>query len=255
MWFEMKKRILVSLLIIVLILPATVLAQDVNLNPEQPADPNLKKKMESNIVAEVNKRTITQKELLQKANINQLLMEINQIDQQFVQTLTSTESGQKVIKEYQKQQLDNLINNILLQQKAKNEGISLSQKEKEKLYQQQKNSIMKNNNLNQEQYVSILKKQNFKSEKEYKQQFFNNPQLKVNKLIEKKVVSDIEVTESEIKKTYEKNKEQFTKNNKTQSLEKVKPQIKEMLKQQKRSQQLSQYVSKLKKEADITKNI
>ncbi|TDS28215.1 SurA N-terminal domain-containing protein, partial [Halanaerobium congolense] len=153
----MKKKILSSLLIIVLILPVTVFAQDLDLNSKQPADPNLKNKMESNIVAKVNGEKITSKELAQKASTNQLLMKINQIDQQFLQTLTSTESGKKVLKEYQKQQLDNLINNILLQQKAENVGITLNQKEKEQLYQQQKKRILKNNNLNQEKYLSILK--------------------------------------------------------------------------------------------------
>lgn len=124
-----------------------------------------------------------------------------------------------------KLQLDNLINNILLQQKAENLGITLSQKEKEQLYQQQKKRILKNNNLNQEKYLSILKNQGYKNEKEYKQQFLKNPQLKVNKLIEEKVVSNVNVTSSEIKQFYEKNKEQFTKDDKTQALEKVKPQI------------------------------
>ncbi|SDF94956.1 SurA N-terminal domain-containing protein [Halanaerobium congolense] len=251
----MKKRILSSLLIIVLILPVTVFAQDLDLNSKQPADPNLKNKMESNIVAKVNGEKITSKELAQKASTNQLLMKINQIDQQFLQTLTSTESGKKVLKEYQKQQLDNLINNILLQQKAENVGITLNQKEKEQLYQQQKKRILKNNNLNQEKYLSILKNQGYKNEKEYKQQFLKNPQLKVNKLIEEKVVSNINVTSSEIKQFYEKNKEQFTKDDKTQPLEKVKPQIKELLKQQKRNKKISQYVKNIREKAEIKKNI
>ncbi|PTV93243.1 SurA-like protein [Halanaerobium saccharolyticum] len=251
----MKKIILSSLLIIVLILPVTVFAQDLNLNSKQPADPNLKNKMDSNIVARINGEKITKKELAQKANTNQLLMQINQIDQQFLQTLTTTESGQKVLKEYQKQQLDNLINNLLLQQKAEEKGISLSQKKKEKLYQQQKNAIIKNNNLTQEKYLSILKNRGFKNEKEYKQQFFKNPQLKVNKLIEEVVVSDLNVTKSEIKNFYEKNKEQFTKDDKVQPLEKVKPQIKELLKQQKRNNKISQYVKNIREKAEITKNI
>ncbi len=251
----MKKIILVSLLIIVLILPVTVLAQDINLNPEQPADPNLKNKIESNIIAKVNGEKITKKELAQEANINQILMEINQIDPQFVQTLTKTKSGKKVIEEYQKEQLDNLINNILLQQKAKKLGISLSEKEKENLYQKRKKSILKNNDLSQKQYLSILKKQGYENEKEYKKQFFNNPQLKVNKLVENKVISDIEISESEIKKIYEKNKDQFTQNNQSQDLEKVKAQIKEMLRRQKRNKQIKEYVDQLRTKAEITKNI
>jgi peptidyl-prolyl cis-trans isomerase C len=253
----MKKSILSFLLIIVLILPVTVFAQeqDLNLNSNQPADPALKTKMESNVVAKVNNETITQKELQQTANVNQLLMKINRIDQQFVQTLTSTRSGKNVIEKYRKKQLDNLINNVLLQQKAKNEGITIPQSEKEKLYQKQKKSILENNNLSQEQYLSALKRQGFKNEKEYKQQFFNNPQLKVNRLIEKEVVSDIEVTEAEIKEVYEKNKEQFTKNNETQSLEKVKPQLKQMLKQQKQNQAIQEYLQQLREDAEIEKNI
>lgn len=255
MWFKVKKLISTALVIILLILPVTAFAQTLNLNPEQPADPNLKNKIESGIIAEVNGQKITKKELAREANINRILTKVNKIDQQFVQALTRTESGKKVIEEYQKKQLDNLINNILLQQKAKKLGISLSQTEKEKLYQKRKKSILKNNDLSQKEYLSILNKQGFANEKEYKQQFFKNPQLKVNKLIENKVISNIEVSESEIKKVYEENKDQFTKNGQSQNLEKVKSQIKEMLKQQKRNKQIKEYVEQLRTKAEITKNI
>jgi hypothetical protein len=251
MWLKMEKKILALILIIVLAVPLTAAAQ----NSNQPADSNVKSKTEAKIVARVNGEKITNQQLAQETNLNQLLMGINRISPQFVQTLTNTESGQKVLAKYKEQQLESLINNLLLQQQVEQKGISLTQKEKNEIYQKQKKAILERNNLNQEKFLSILKKQGFKTEKEYKQKFVKNPQLKINKLVEKEVVSNLEVSEAEIKQTYQENKEQFTKNGKTQPLEKVKPQIKEMLKQQKRNKKISQYVENLREKAEIEKNI
>ena len=95
----MKKKILALILIIVLAVPLTAAAQ----NSNQPADSNVKSKTEAKIVARVNGEKITNQQLAQKTNLNQLLMGINRISPQFVQTLTNTESGQKVLAKYKEQ--------------------------------------------------------------------------------------------------------------------------------------------------------
>mgnify|MGYP000120139267 CR=1 FL=1 len=252
----MKKILLSLLLITVLMVPTTVMAQDMEINGEQPADSALAENINSNsAVAEVNGEKITQAELKQQANINQLLKRVSRIDQQLVKILAESKAGNNVLKEYQKQQLDSIIDNILLEQKAEEEGISLSSQEKDEIYQKQKQAILDQNKMDEDQFLSVLEKQGYENETEYKNEFLNNPQLKVNKLIEEEIAADIEVSESELKEAYESNKEIFAQGKENVSFEKLKPQLKQMLKQQKKRKKIDNYLSDLRKDAEITKNI
>ena len=236
--------------------PTTIMAQEMELDGQQPADPALEKNINSNsIVAEVNSEEITQAELKQQANINQLLKRVSRIDQQLVKILAESKAGNNVLKEYQKQQLDSIIDNILLEQKAEEEGISLSSQEKDEIYQKQKQAILEQNKMDEDQFLSVLEKQGYENETEYKNEFLNNPQLKVNKLIEEEIAADIEVSESELKEAYESNKEIFAQGKENVSFEKLKPQLKQMLKQQKKRKKIDNYLSDLRKDAEITKNI
>src|SRR6056297_2174524 len=129
-FLEMKKVLVSILLITVLMVPAAVMAQEMELDGDQPADLSLKENINSNsIVAEVNGEEITQQKLNQQANINQLLQRISRIDQQLVQILAESEAGSNVLKQYQKEQLNSIIDNVLLEQQAEKEGISLSNQE------------------------------------------------------------------------------------------------------------------------------
>jgi len=224
---KMKKILLSLLLITVLMVPTTVMAQDMEINGEQPADSALAENINSNsAVAEVNGEKITQAELKQQANINQLLKRVSRIDQQLVKILAESKAGNNVLKEYQKQQLDSIIDNILLEQKAEEEGISLSSQEKDEIYQKQKQAILEQNKMDEDQFLSVLEKQGYQNEKEYKNEFLNNPQLKINKLIEKEVASDIEISEEELQKAYDENKDVFAQGEENVSFEKLKPQLK-----------------------------
>ena len=251
------KKILVSLLLItVLMVPTTIMAQEIELDGEEPADPSLKENINSNsAVAEVNGEEITQEELKQEANINQLLQQLSQVDRQLVQILAQSEAGSKVLKEYQKKKLDSIIDNMLLTQKAEEEGISLSQQEKEEIYQEQKSAIMEKQQMDEEKFLTVLEQQGYENEKAYKEEFLNNPQLKVNKLIDQKIAVDIEISEKELKKAYEENKDTFAQGQKEVSFEKLKPQLKQMLRQQKENKKLNEYLSDLRENAEIEKKI
>ncbi|MGM0499453.1 MAG: SurA N-terminal domain-containing protein [Bacillota bacterium] len=252
----MKKILLSLILITVLMVPTTVMAQDMEINGEQPADSSLAENMNSNsTVAEVNGEKITQEELNQQANVNQLLQQLSQVDQQLVKILTESKAGNNVLEEYQKEQLDSIIDNVLLKQQAAEEGISLSSQEKEEIYKNQKQAILDQNKMDEEQFVSALEQQGYENEKEYKNEFLNNPQLKINKLIDEEIAADIEVSESEIKEAYEENKEVFAKGKDNVSFEELKPELEQMLKQQKKGEQVEEYLSNLREDAEITKNI
>lgn len=250
------KKILVSLLLItVLMVPTAAMAQDMELDGEQPADPSLAENINSNVVATVNGEEITAQELNQQANVNQMLQQISQVDQQLVQILASSEAGKTVLEEYQKAKLDGIIDNLLLEQEAEEAGIKLTKAEKDEIYQQQKEAILQQNQMDEEQFLSILEQQGYENEDAYKEEFTNNPQIKVNKLIEEEVIADINVSEEEMKESYEQNKEALAQNGQDGSFEELKPQLEQMLKQQKQSQAISQYLEQLREDAEINKNI
>jgi len=248
------KKILVSLLLItVLMVPTAALAQNTESNSEKNAAQSLNQG--NQVVATVNGEEISSQQLAQQANVNQILQQVSQIDQQLAQLLASSEAGNTVLQELQKAKLDSLIDNVLLEQAAEESDITLTQEEKNKIYEEQKAAILQQNQMDEEQFLSILEQRGYENEEAYKEEFSNNPQIKINKLIEEEVLADVEVTEAELKSAYEENKEAFEQSGQEASFEKLKPQLEQMLKQQQQSQAINQYLDKLREDAEIKKNI
>ena len=248
------KKILVSLLLItVLMIPTAVMAQDMEMDGEQPADPSLNQ--ENEVVATVNGEEITSQQLAQQANVNQILQQVSQVDQQLAQLLASSEAGNTVLEELQKAKLDGLIDNVLLEQAAEEADITLTQAEKDEIYEQQKSQILQQNQINEEQFLSILEQQGYENEEAYKKEFSNNPQIKINQLIEQEVLANIEISEEELKEAYEQNKDALEQSGQDASYEEIKPQLEQMLKQQQQSQAIQQYLEQLREDAEIEKNI
>ena len=248
------KKILVSLLLItVLMVPTAALAQNTESNSEKNAAQSLNQG--NQVVATVNGEEISSQQLAQQANVNQILQQVSQVDQQLAQLLASSEAGKTVLEELQKAKLDSLIDNVLLEQAAAESDITLTQEEKNEIYEQQKSAILQQNQMDEEQFLSILEQRGYENEEAYKEEFSNNPQIKINKLIEEEVLADVEVTEAELKSAYEENKEAFEQSGQDASFEKLKPQLEQMLKQQQQSQAINQYLDKLREDAEIEKNI
>lgn len=236
------KKILVSLLLIsVLMIPTAVMAQQSE-NSSQPA-------------AVVNGEKITSQELSQRINTNRILQQVAQIDQQLARVLASSEVGNKVFAELKEVKLNNLINNVLLQQKIEEEEITLSKKEKEEAYQERKQALMQQGKMNEKKFKSFLKEQGYKDEAEYKQEFSSNPGLKINKLLEKKVISKIKVEDQELKQAYNQSKAALKARGNESSFKDLKPQLKEMVKRRKRNEAVSNYLDNLRENAEIEKNI
>jgi hypothetical protein len=233
--------------------PTAALAQNTESNSEKNAAQSLNQG--NQVVATVNGEEISSQQLAQQANVNQILQQVSQIDQQLAQLLASSEAGNTVLQELQKAKLDNLIDNVLLEQAAEESDITLTQEEKNKIYEEQKAAILQQNQMDEEQFLSILEQRGYENEEAYKEEFSNNPQIKINKLIEEEVLADVEVTEAELKSAYEENKEAFEQSGQEASFEKLKPQLEQMLKQQQQSQAINQYLDKLREDAEIKKNI
>lgn len=248
------KKILISLLLItVLMVPTVALAQDAEMNGEQSADQS--QNQSKQVVATVNGEEITSQQLAQQANVNQVLQQIGQVDKQLAQILATSEAGQEVMNKLQKAKLDGLIDNVLLRQAAEESDITLTQKEKDEIYKQQKQSILQQNKMSEEQFLSVLEQQGYENEAAYKKEFSNNPQIKINKLIEEEVMADIEISEEELKQAYEENKAALAQSGQDASYEEIKPRLRQMLKQQQQSQAIQDYLEELREDAKIEKNI
>ncbi|MFW5718804.1 MAG: peptidyl-prolyl cis-trans isomerase, partial [Halanaerobium sp.] len=106
--------------------------------------------------------------------------------------------------------LEQLITNELLVQEAKNRGLEVSDKEMNKIFDQQVNALKQQNNLNDEQLEEAIQQQGFESMKQYKDMFFENNMngFLVNKLREE-VVNEVNISDQEAKEYYDNNQEQY----------------------------------------------
>ncbi|MDZ7672558.1 MAG: peptidylprolyl isomerase [Halanaerobiales bacterium] len=162
------------------------------------------------IVATVNGNDITSKELNQSAGINQFIMSIYKQNRDFAQVLLKTEPGKNLMQKYKKNKLNDLIKKRLIIQEAKKRNISISDKQKEKLFKQHLESIKKRNQINDKQLKQALNKQGIKSLDQYQKVFLQNNKdsFLINKL-RNNVTKDVSVSENKIKEYYNNNKKNF----------------------------------------------
>lgn len=232
--------------------PTAALAQDVELE-EDPADSVSNQQTE--IVATVNGEEISSQMLEQQVNEDQILNQVARVDQQLAQILDNTEAGSQVMEELKKAKLDSVIDSLLLRQKVEESDITLTEKELDEIYQQQKSSIMQQNQWDEEKYLTKIKEQGYENEAAFKEQLTNNPSIKINKFVEEKVLGDIEVSEEELKQAYDQRKNAMAQSGQDSSFEKVKPQLEQLLKQQKQSRTINAYLEKLREDAEIEINL
>ena len=199
----MRNKILVmfALLLIIPLLSVNVMAQDSNSQSSN--------QQESKVVATVNGEEITRSELQKAAGTQQLIMKIAQTNQQFAQLLYSSEAGQKLLEEFNKTKLEEVINNTLLKQAAAESDVELTEKEKNEMFNKQVAQIKQQNNLTDEQFVSALNKQGIESIEQYKKMFLENENLLIQKFIEEKVLADLEISDEEAREFYNNNTQRY----------------------------------------------
>jgi len=198
----MRNKILAmfALLLIIPLLTVNVMAQDSNSDSSS---------QETEVVATVNEEEITRTELQKAAGTQQLIMQIAQTNQQFAQLLYSSEAGQELLEEFNKTKLEEVINNTLLQQAAADSDVELTEKEKNEMFNKQVAQIKQQNNLTDEQFESALSEQGIESMEQYKKMFLENENLKIQKFIQEKVLSNVEVSDEEAKEFYNNNSQRY----------------------------------------------
>lgn len=165
---------------------------------------------EVKIAAIVNGTEITVNEVDQYAGLQQMVMQLYQVNGQFTQLLFTTEAGQELINEYRKVKLNGLIREKLLEKEAINRGISLTEEKKNEIFNDQIERIKSQNQINQEQLLNALNQQGYGTFDEFKVAFFENNEaaILINEL-QRDILGNIKVDDSEAKSYYEENKDKF----------------------------------------------
>ncbi|MFW6389711.1 MAG: SurA N-terminal domain-containing protein [Halanaerobiales bacterium] len=198
---------------------------------------------EDGLVATVGEKEITETELNQVANSQQIVSQVAQANQDFAQFLSSSEMGQELLNEYKEEKLDDLIDEKVLKIETEKRDITLTQEEEENFDNYIK-QIKEENDLNDEELLAALKQQGFGTLDEYKEKFLGN--LRINKLMEEEINSKISVSDEEAKEEY--NKKKYD-----DDFEEIKEDIKNSLKMQKQQMALSEFINNAKETIKIEK--
>ena len=198
--------------------------------PEQP---------EKEVVATIDGDEVYMSELNQMINLQQAMIQIQQMNPQFVRFLYTSPEGQTFLDAFKRNQLQDLITRKLLEREAERVEVTLSDEDEQEYFQEQVDMIMQQNNMTEEDLLGALKQQGIESMDQFKQVFLEQQgeSLRVHKLIEEVIVEKVNVTDEEAKEMYDQGQYQM-------EFDEVKDQIKRELAQQ-------QYIDQLKDKANI----
>ncbi|MFP4202363.1 MAG: SurA N-terminal domain-containing protein [Candidatus Acetothermia bacterium] len=202
-------------------------------------------------VATVNGESITQEELTQATQTQQIIMSLSQQYRTFAQFLMTSEAGENFLEEYRKNVLDQLIDQTLAEQKVEEMGITVSEDD----VQSEIDSIIEENEQfeSEEDLDSYLQENQKSSLDDFRSRIKES--LRTEKLREE-VTGEIDVTEEEVEEFYEQNKANYTdEEGNEQPLSEVKDQVRSSLESQKQDEAYNEWLEEVREEADISKNL
>lgn len=170
---------------------------------------------EGQIAVIVNGTEVTVAEVDQAIDLNGLINTLYQVDQQFLQVLLSTEAGTALLNEYRKTYLEDIIMRKLMEEEVVKKNITLTDEQKDEIFNEHYQYFLSQNQLTEEQFASILTMQGIGSLADYKKLFMeqfmeqNEMLLLINEL-QYSIVNSVEVSDAEIEKYYNENKDRFT---------------------------------------------
>jgi len=203
------------------------------------ADQQQSEQQEKEVVATIDGNAIYMEELNRMANLQQIMLQIQQQNPQFVSFLYNSPEGQDFLAAFKINQLDNLIVRKLLQREVERKKINLAKQDKEEYFNEQVQMIKQQQNMSDEDLLKALGQQGIESMDQFKEAFLKQQKenLKVRKLIETVVLDKVDISDQEAKEFYNQGQYQM-------SFEEIKDQVKQQLAQQK-------YIEQLRDEADI----
>ncbi len=167
----------------------------------------------NDVLATVNGFKITSQMLQKETQLTNLLQQISNLKPEFYKALTTTKEGIALIDRYRKIVLQELIENEVVVQKAKEMGLSVSDQEAMQQINAYLNNILKQYKINEDYLNKFLQSQGYKDVNDYKQKNLQNmkDKLLVQKLMEE-ITSKATVTDTEALNYYNQNKDKFKTN-------------------------------------------
>jgi peptidyl-prolyl cis-trans isomerase C len=145
-----------------------------------------------------------------QTQLTNLLQQISSSKPEFYQALTTTKEGIALIDKYRKMVLQQLIENEVEVQKAKEMGLTVSDQEAMQQINAYLDNIMKQYKVTEDYLNKFLQSQGYKDVNDYKQKNLENMKDKI--LVQKlmaKITSNATVSESELLNYYNNNKDKF----------------------------------------------
>lgn len=202
--------------------------KSVSTNIEKPAIP------ESKVLATVNGTDITEEQLEQ-----QFEKEASPVDKQM-----PPKFFEQYRKEMREKLLGKMVINIILDGKVKENNITVTDDEIAAYIDNMAAGL----GMPVQEYKEMLKAQG-RDFDEYKEEL--RRQIGHEKFFQSQLGGSVNVTEEEVKQYYSQNPDKFKRNGRIAPFEEVKNEVQQMLLKDKRKQILSQYVEKLKTQANI----
>jgi peptidyl-prolyl cis-trans isomerase C/foldase protein PrsA len=167
----------------------------------------------NNVLATVNGVSITATMLQKETQLTNLLQQISSMKPEFYQALTTTKEGISLIDKYRKMVLQELIQNEVVVQKAKELGVNVSDQEAMQQIDSYLANVLKSYKINESYLEKFLQSQGYKNLADYKEKNLKNmkEKLMVQKLMDK-ITSNATITESEALNYYNTNKDKFKTN-------------------------------------------
>ena len=157
------------------------------------------------VVATVDGEEVYMQELEREANIQGIIMELQEQNPEFVEFISTSPEGQKVIEEFKRTQMNNLIERKLLENKAEEKDITLTEEDKNEFFEEQMEMIQQQQGMGEEEILEALSQQGIESMDEFQEMMIQDhgDQLREQKLLEEIVIDEVDITEEEARELYE----------------------------------------------------
>lgn len=197
------------------------------------------------VVAEVNGKTITKKQLSKRARIDHLFMTLRGAPL-FAEFLTDTTEGKETLKNYRSFVLDKLIQDSLILKKMEEFGLAIKEKEIEARLDR---IIDNTKEVKNKKELAEHLEQNQQGMADFKEEIYRKI---AREKVKKRIVSDVSVKSEKIEDFYKKNKESFRdKKGEIQPLKEVKDVIRERLLATKKEKVWNEWLSQVIKQASV----
>ncbi len=207
-------------------------------------------------VAVVNDQPITQEELQQSTQMNQVIYGIYQQFPTFAESLLTTEEGERLLERYERDMLERLIEQTLQQQEAERRGITPDEAEVREWVDETVANVKRQNQMTEDELIAALGQQG-RSLEDFRAEIADDVRehLMREALIEE-VTDDVKVATAEVRDYYEEHPDRFRDEaGELVPFEEVQDAIASELLEGAQQEVWQDWLAELREEADITVNL